>query len=167
MSSFCHLHNTESWVLPFEGLFWERVDRAGDHWLWTGAKNEHKYYGVFYHAGKKIRAHRAAYIFQHGPVPAGLNVLHHCDVGLCVRGKCLYAGTQKQNMRDRIAHGKGYASTQGVRNGRSKLTDETIVVIRNAYSQGQANTRELAERFAVSQGLISKIIRRVAWQHVR
>lgn len=54
---------------------------------------------------------------------------------------------------------------QGERNGRSKLTDDDIVLIRQLYSPEFSQVK-LAERFGVTQCLISRIVRRTAWKHI-
>jgi len=54
----------------------------------------------------------------------------------------------------------------GERNGAAKLTSEQILEIRQAASLGSKQT-EIARRFGVSQVLVSKIVRKEIWSHVR
>lgn len=50
--------------------------------------------------GRRTTAHRAAWEAAHGPIPAGLFVLHHCDNRACSNLEHLYLGTHADNMRD-------------------------------------------------------------------
>ena len=88
--------------------FWEHVDRAArkECWLWTeGRGNEG--YGRLRWRGESQYAHRAAWEITHGPIPSGAQVLHRCDVPLCVNPTHLYLGTIADNMADRENRGHG------------------------------------------------------------
>ncbi len=55
---------------------------------------------------RDFMAHRISYELYKGPIPLGLNILHHCDVPCCVNPNHLYAGTQKENVHDMIRRGR-------------------------------------------------------------
>jgi hypothetical protein len=58
-------------------------------------------YGQININGKILKAHRVAWELLNGPIPNGLNVLHHCDNPVCVNAEShLYLGTQKENIND-------------------------------------------------------------------
>jgi hypothetical protein len=80
---------------PIEVRFWAKVDKSGDCWIWTGAKNKtgaHRY-GFFGVRTKVIdHAHRVAWILTHGPIAAGQAVHHQCGNTLCVNPAHLYLG---------------------------------------------------------------------------
>lgn len=111
---------------PIEARFWQFVDKSGDCWVWTGARNKAGY-GRFGQGGdtRMVYAHRASYELHYGPVPTGMFVCHTCDNPSCVRPDHLFVGTRGDNMRD--AHQKGRVDLSYVakhpRPGRRKSVD--------------------------------------------
>lgn len=91
---------------PLAVRLWERVDKSGDCWLWTGPCNN-KGYGVFGigHSGKTT-THRLSWELTFGVVPAGLFVLHRCDNPPCCRPEHLFIGTNSDNIKDSVAKGR-------------------------------------------------------------
>ena len=96
-------------VRPVADRLWERVDRSGDCWLWTGAITGVGY-GHIYADGRLAYTHRLAYELTYGPIPEGLFVCHHCDNPPCCRPEHLFLGTAQDNQSDMAA--KGRASNQ-------------------------------------------------------
>jgi len=82
-------------------LSYGRVDITDDCWVW-GRTCWVKGYGRV----GDLRAHRVMWAIVNGPIPDGLQVLHHCDNPPCVRPDHLFLGTQLDNMRDMIAKGR-------------------------------------------------------------
>jgi hypothetical protein len=77
-------------------------------WLFTGSQNGDGY-GTIGRGGAKpdlVLAHRAMFEHHHGPVPAGLVVMHLCDVRCCVNPAHLRAGTHSENNLDMHAKGR-------------------------------------------------------------
>jgi len=71
-------------------------------------------YGQIKVNGKQLKTHRFAWELANGPIPEGMQVLHHCDnPPCCDTEKCLFLGTDADNMADRDAKG---------RHGQSKKT---------------------------------------------
>lgn len=75
--------------------FWEKVDKSGDCWDWTGAIRSNGY-GVFNVGGKTVRVHRYAFESQYGFTPDG-DIDHICRNRKCVRYTHLRPATRKQN----------------------------------------------------------------------
>src|SRR5262249_35443379 len=100
-------------------------------WLWTGAVFNHGYGSACITRMKRTTAHRIAWMIFNGPIPDGLDVLHKCDVPLCVNPDHLFLGTAGDNVRDMYSKGR-HASTRlhGRQNGFAKLTAEQAAAIR-------------------------------------
>ena len=137
--------------------FWTKVDKSGDCWVWTAARNELGY-GNFCNAERRTElAHRASWRLTYGPVPDEMNVLHRCDNPPCVRPDHLFLGTDADNVADMIAKGRQHR-VDGERNGRAKLTDAQVAEIRAQYVPGKVRIVDLAEEYGVTFSHIWQIV---------
>lgn len=123
-------------------------------WLWTGARQRDGY-GVLKVDRKNVAAHRFSWERENGPIPANLCALHKCDTPSCVNPAHLFLGTRGDNARDKAAKGRCH-NNRGERNGRSKLTDAQVEVIRERLAIGQTQYR-IAADYGVAQCTISDI----------
>jgi hypothetical protein len=84
------------------------VEKTPTCWLWTAKLNYYGYghFNAYDSIGKRLGAHRMAWLLLVGPIPAGKMVLHKCDVPRCVRPMHLYIGTTQDNSRDYRERGK-------------------------------------------------------------
>jgi len=89
--------------------FWEKVEVKGDDecWPWKASQVGTTGYGQFRLNEQKPRAHRIAWFIANGTIPEGLKICHSCDNTLCCNPAHLWAGTQKENIRDMISKGRG------------------------------------------------------------
>ena len=83
-----------------DAMFWSRIDKSGDCWVWTGPKDRDGYGrshrlvdGRLKHAG----VHRWMYQQEVGPVPAGMELDHLCRNRACVRPSHLEPVTHREN----------------------------------------------------------------------
>lgn len=131
--------------------------------LWTGAVASHGY-GVFAYAGRYgLTAHRASWEVAHGPIPAGLFVLHKCDVRPCINPNHLFLGTHQDNMDDMQAKGRrSNVAPRGVHHRAAKLNEEQVREIR----ADNRTIRSIAAAYGVDRTLISRIKRRQLWKHL-
>ena len=95
----------------------ERIKRAvfvdgNECWNWKLSKDRVGYGRLKIQLGtrEKFRfssVHRYAYEVFVGPIPSGMNVLHRCDNRACCNPSHLFIGSQKDNMQDMHAKGRG------------------------------------------------------------
>ena len=95
--------------MSLEERFWSKVDKKGNDecWLWTSTVNARGYGCITvapYH--QYIRAHRLSWKIATGYDAGSLDVLHRCDVPLCVNPNHLFLGTAADNIADKVAKGR-------------------------------------------------------------
>jgi hypothetical protein len=86
---------------------WINVSGSDDCWNWTGKTNKGGY-GLLHgsvktETPKERLVHRHAWILKHGPIPAGLYILHSCDNRLCCNVNHMALGTKADNNADMYA----------------------------------------------------------------
>ncbi|WP_350227754.1 HNH endonuclease signature motif containing protein [Paraoerskovia sediminicola] len=79
--------------------FYGKIRRDPDGcWRWTGELDEDGY-GRFILFGKVRRAHRLAWLFHRGPIPAGLVIDHLCRTRACQNPDHMEPVTSAENAR--------------------------------------------------------------------
>lgn len=149
--------------------FWAKVDKRGpdECWEWVGANTGGKSrYGILRVNNRGFLAHRLSYSLKHGNIPDGLCVLHRCDNPSCVNPGHLFLGTYLENNRDKARKGRANPP-YGTREPNHKLTAADVIRIRKRYAAGDTRQRDIAAQYGVSQRLISLIVRREAWRHIK
>jgi len=142
-------------VVDAAGLF-ARASERGGCLEWTGGVDKYGYGRV---GGGGLAAHRAAWEFTHGPIPAGLCVLHKCDNPPCINPDHLFLGTQGDNSADKVAKGR---QARGETQGNAKLTDAAVVEIRSSALSGAS----LGLIFGVAPETINRARRGETWKHI-
>jgi hypothetical protein len=144
----------------YESRFWAIVEKTNHCWRWNGLKSTDGY-GSFF-MGRLMNAHRASWIINVGKIPAGMSVLHKCDVRECVNPQHLFLGDQLDNMRD-CSEKKRFNDRRGGLNPRAKLTAETVATIRRLHSNGSSGGL-LAEMFGVGKTTVYHAINGDTWR---
>lgn len=158
--------------------FYRRVRQTEGCWEWLGARQAQGY-GVFWHAGKNIPAHRFSLQQHIGRVLTATEfACHHCDNPSCVRPDHLFVGTQRANIHDAIQKQrfdptrlKAARRVHGEQHGAHKLTEKQVREIRQDYQRGLAGTatttslRGLAKKYGVSHFAIRYVLQQ-GWTHV-
>ena len=144
---------------PIKERLLEKRTIEEDCWLWTGSKSDMGYgrMGVG-HTGTYF-VHRLAYQEFKGPIPKGLYICHSCDKPLCFNPDHLWAGTQRDNLRDALAKGRCRNRVfYGEDHGQCKLTDKQILSMRNEYKLGHTSHRRLSAKFKVSRSHVARLL---------
>lgn len=147
-----------------EERFWEKVNKTDSCWLWTAGLSAGRYgnFSTPEHP-KGMKAHRYSWELHNGEIPEGMNVLHKCDVTICVRPDHLFLGTQQNNVDDCEAKGRG-VHYKGSMNGRAILTEEQVEEIKSRFEGKWGENRKLAAEFGISEVQISAIKKGRAWK---
>lgn len=115
--------------------------------------------------GRLELVHRVVWTLARGPIPAGLCVLHRCDVGNCVNIDHLFLGTVTDNNKDRAAKGRS-AVRRGSLCGQAKLTEWKVQEIRKRLRAGRT-LHSLGAEYGVAWQTIGSIKYRQNWKHVK
>jgi len=139
---------------------YEKIPIAGC-WIWTAAVKEagHGVIGVGSRKEGLIKAHRLSYLLHKGGITKGLNVLHQCGVASCVNPDHLYLGTQKENARDMIRHGRHFLpDNKGEKATWAKLTKQNVLeIIAAKIGKKKGTGTALARKFNVHKSTIYQI----------
>lgn len=135
--------------------FWEKVDKSGSCWLWTGGTI--RGYGQINLGridGKQrtVYAHRFAWTITNGAIADALKVCHTCDVPLCVNPSHMFLWTQANNLTDARQKGRLVDGAHLIR-----ISDDAIAHIQQVYARG--NGLALAKQFGISGSSVSRIAR--------
>jgi hypothetical protein len=149
-----------------EARFSSRLDKSGSCWLWTGGVSGSGYGETTCGPKPQIPTHRLSWILYRGDIPEGLQVLHKCDVKICVNPDHLFLGTQTDNMQDCVKKGRHRpAGCPGESNPKARLTEAQVIDIRRRRKAGEGPTA-LSKEYGVSRIHIQYIVKGKAWSNV-
>ena len=134
---------------------------VSDNGCWEWKQSKFNGYGRLVRDGRSWPAHAYSYIVFVGPIPKGKQINHKCHNRCCVNPSHLYAGTQKENVRDMNLSGRRNQA-KGSRGGNSKITEEIAKQI--FYHDGIAKI--IADKFSVSISLVYAIKKKKIWLHI-
>jgi hypothetical protein len=102
----------------------------------------------------------------HGADYGGKIVAHKNDIKIDDRPENLYWATYSENLSDAYKNGRHKVSCSGGSNGRSKLSEDCVILIREMAASGEWSQKELAEMFGISASVVSSIVKRRTWRHI-
>jgi hypothetical protein len=137
-------------------------ENSGECILWKGNITRDGYGKLMAFGKKDQRAHRVAYTVFKGEIPSPFIVRHSCDIKECINPDHLLLGTVQENSND---FGARHGHFNGERIPTSKLNESKVKEIRELYKNGDSQ-QLIANKFNVSQHLISCIVRKKLWSHV-
>lgn len=88
-------------------------------------------------------------------------MLHSCDNPPCFEDGHLSAGTESDNMQDKVRKRRDNPR-QGTLHGKAALTDEEVRAIRSDTRPQKL----IAELYGIQPSAVSKIKRRATWKHI-
>lgn len=161
-------------LMTIEERFWSKVDVRGpdDCWEWKRSLNETGY-GNFRRKAGSTKAHRIAWeLANQAEVPKDLHVHHTCGNRACVNPSHLELKSPKEHSAE--VGGDHHWSrkypervTRGMAHWQQKLTDDDVRWIRWVYADKRYTQEQLGRHIGVSAPMISCIVSRKCWSHVR
>lgn len=130
--------------------------------LWFGALGGSGH-GRMKVAGKWEGAHRIAWEEKNGPIPAGLWVLHKCDVHCCINTDHHFLGDHDDNMADMVAKRRSKSPPLGEANYSAKLTEE---MVRQIIDRPDVPARQFARLFNVAHSTVDHVRSGRHWSHM-
>lgn len=130
------------------------------HWTRFRDKNG---YGLVQVDNRSRRVIRVVWELEHGPIPDGMIICHHCDDPPCINLDHLYLGTHSQNNADMVRRGR-CARHKGESNPCAKVTEKIVLRIR-AEAQ-HTPQKDLCKTYGLSPGTVSMIVNRKRWTHL-
>lgn len=127
-------------------------------WIWFAGNVEG--YGLLRIDREMVRAPRLAWVIHRGPIPDGIDVLHHCDMPCCVNPDHLFLGDDMANSADKVRKGR---SNFGEKHPLAKLTTEDALSI---IASSEKN-KDLAAHYGVHEQHIYAIRAGKKWAHLK
>ena len=152
-----------------DSFYWPKVEKGEGCWRWQG-RHDASGYGRYDRKGPYVYAHRIAWLFTNGEIPADMDVLHRCDVRDCCNPTHLFLGTHEDNMLDMRRKGR---HTYGEKNMHAKITEDQAKAIMLEYrkdgphKRDPSNTKELAAKYGLSVGAVMAVVNGRSWKHLR
>jgi hypothetical protein len=156
--------------LTWEERWWPKVIKGdvSDCWIFAGALGRGGY-GEFWDGEstdnpRSVGSHRWSYMKFVGPIPDGLDVLHHCDNPPCVNPSHLWVGTHAENMKDAVQKNRFQGPNAGGRHLSTCIMSwEKVREMRARFARGGVSRRELADEFGVEYSGTCKILKGTMW----
>jgi transcriptional regulator with XRE-family HTH domain len=113
--------------------------------------------------GKNYLLSRVVYEVFKGEAPGKLLVCHTCNNSLCINPDHLCLRTSADNMKNKKEKNR---QVKGSAIPNSKLTENTVIEIRDLLIEGKLTFKEIGDRFGIGSNAISEINSGKAWSHV-
>jgi DNA-binding transcriptional regulator YiaG len=128
---------------------------------WIGAKSTSGYPRVRYDDGVSAgvrQAHRVFYEYHVGPIGEGLVIDHLCCNAICVNPAHLEPVTHAENSS------RGGRARREAKDGTPAANGLTLEIAREIREQAHLPQAEVAERYGITQGQVSNILRGEQWR---
>ncbi len=148
-------------AMNWQSMFADRIIRSERGCLEFSGFRNGAGYGVITAESKRMGAHRLSYMLAVGDIPEGYFVMHKCDNPACVNPEHLNVGLPRDNVHDMEQKGRARRS-RGQLNGRAKLKDADVLMIRAS----SRSCTEMARELGVTTTLVGRIRRGLSWKHL-
>lgn len=143
--------------------FWIKVDKGTDCWNWQAATRSG--YGALRIKGVVWEAHRLAWLFAHGRIPAGKYVCHTCDNPKCVRPAHLFLTTPRGNYIDMVQKGRRVLG-RGEKMGNTVLSTSAVQEIWRLRESKGWGSRRIGRAIGASHDAVEGVLQKRSWKHV-
>jgi hypothetical protein len=133
-------------------------------WLWLGGIAGGTGYPTVRNGNGNVGAHRLMASLIYGPIPAGMDACHRCDVRACVNPQHLFLGSRGENLADMRRKGRAN-DPRGEKHPKAKLTEDDVRAIRAALAAGTSSC-VLGQQYGVAKNSILSIKHRRNWKHL-
>lgn len=133
-------------------------------WIVTSHKPYSTGYVMVIRDGRRIAAHKYVKELVGQKIPDELHGLHSCDVRPCINPDHVFAGTNLENIQDKMDKGR-HRVARGEDCGASRLEEEDVHEIRYLHSIGYSQ-KFLADGYGLKHPTVSNIISRKRWRHI-
>lgn len=148
-----------------ESNLWTQCRPDGDGcWNWT-ARLTPGGYGGFRYDDNQV-ASRAAWVFENGEIPKGMQVCHRCDNRKCIKPDHLFLGTMRDNQMDKINKNRQWRPT-GAKAWCAVLNDEKAKDILFFHATTSASIKDLMAKYAIGRSCLVSLLYRESWMHVK
>jgi hypothetical protein len=148
------LDNCVEQVAPIEG---------SPCWIWQPGLTIHGY-GRLTYQGQRQFVQRVSYKVFVGSFPEELFIIHSCDNPARINPDHLRPGTCQDNNDDMYERGRNPIIPVGGNSPR--VTEQTVLQIREKAAEGKHSLRYIAKLFGLSSGAVWKIVNGVSWPEV-
>jgi len=138
--------------VEMESLNQHLIRDDNGHWYWNGQATQNGV-GYLWLKSHPTTAYRLVWKIFNGEIPPGHTLRRTCEDPKCIN----------HLHRELICTRE---QSRGARHGKSKLTDEAVIDIRDRHSKGERQVA-LAAEYGVSQPQISLIVQGKAWSHIQ
>lgn len=148
--------------------FWSKIKfgEPDECWEWQGTKFIQGYALFYVNDIKKTflcrKAHRYLFMCLCGAMPANIFVCHSCDNRCCCNPNHLFAGTNQDNMADKIKKGR---QLKGSKTRWAKLAEVDIPEVRRRIANGEYH-KDIGKSYGLTSQSISSIKIGRSWKHV-
>lgn len=131
-------------------VFWSKVDKTDNCWLWIGKKNNYGYgrFVLRHRPTIAIFAHRLSWMIDRGEIDTGKLICHKCDTPNCVNPSHLFIGTQSDNLLDASKKRRLGQQTHPENFGGKPLSERHRKAI-SAAKTGEKRSEETKEKLRI------------------